>query len=171
MTRLLAVLPLALLATPAQAQEVFAGLHAHAVNTPLSLSSGEERGVDLSVGYRFAGIGGTRFQPYVLGSLNSRGDTSFAAAGVSYRFGNRFYVRPGLGVAIHNGSAGNFERPGNGEIEFGSRILFEPELAVGIQVTDRLGIEASLVHLSQGQLFGRQNPGINNVGIRLNWKL
>jgi hypothetical protein len=170
MRKLLILLPL-LAATPAQAQEVFAGLHAHAVNTPLSLSSGEERGLDLSLGYRFGGIAGTRLQPYVLGALNSRGDTSFVAAGLSYRFGNRVYVRPGVGVALHNGSAGNFEVPRNGEIEFGSRVLFEPELAVGIQATDRLGIEASLVHLSQGQLFGKQNPGIDNIGIRLNWKL
>ena len=171
MTRLLVFLPLALAATPAHSQEVFTGLHAHAVNTPLSLSSGEERGVDLSLGYRFGGIGGTRVQPYVFGALNSRGDTSYAAAGLGYRFGDRLYVRPGIGIAVHNGSARNFEVPRNGEIEFGSRVLFEPELAVGYQVSSRLGVEASLVHLSQGQLFGKQNPGIDNLGVRLNWKL
>ena len=173
MRRLTALLPLVLLAAaaPAQAGDVFAGLHRHALNTPLSLSSDEESGVDLSLGYRFDGIAGSRFQPYVYGALNSNGDTSYAAAGLSYRFGDRLYLRPGVGLAIHNGSARKFEVPRNGRIEFGSRVLFEPELAVGLQASERLGIEASLVHLSHAQLFGGQNPGIDNIGLRLNWKL
>ncbi|MCW3798048.1 acyloxyacyl hydrolase [Sphingomonas sp. BN140010] len=168
----LALVPLAFLAaTPADAGEVFAGVHRQAVNTPLSLSSSEESGVDLSLGYRFGGVGRTRLQPYVFGALNTKGDTSYAAAGLSYRFGDRLYVRPGVGVAIHNGSARNYEVPGNGKIEFGSRVLFEPELAIGLQATDRLGVEASWVHLSHAQLFGKQNPGIDNIGVRLNWRL
>ena len=172
MHKFLALAPLVLLAAaPAQAQEVFAGLHAHGVNTPFSLSSGEEGGAELSLGYRFDTIGRTGIQPYVLGALSSTGDTSYAAAGLSYRFGRQLYVRPGIGLAIHNGSAGRFERPDNGEIEFGSRVLFEPELAIGYQASERLGIEASWVHLSQGQFFSRQNPGIDNIGVRLNWKL
>ena len=39
---------------------------------------------------------------------------------------------------------------------------------VGVQVNDRLSVEASWVHMSHAQLFGRQNPGIDNVGVRLN---
>ena len=172
MKRFLLLAPLLLLATPASAGEIFAGLHKHAVETPLSLSGGDEQGVDLSLGYRFGGIGRTGLQPYLFGALNSAGDTSYAAAGISYRFGERLYIRPGVGLAVHTGSARNFEVPDNGEIEFGSRILFEPELAVGYQVNDRLGIEASWVHLSHATLLDEgQNPGIDNIGVRLNWKL
>lgn len=166
------LLPALFLATtPAHAGEVFAGLHKHAVNTPLSLGGGEENGVDVSLGYRFNGIAGTRLQPYVFGALNSAGDTSYAAAGLSYRFGDKLYVRPGVGLAIHNGSISKYEIPNNGQIDFGSRVLFEPELAVGVQASPRLGVEASWVHMSHAQLFGRQNPGIDNIGVRLNWKL
>ena len=50
-------------------------------------------------------------------------------------------------------------------------LLIETEMAVGARVNDRLSIEASLVHLSHGQLFGGQNPGIDNIGVRLNLKL
>ena len=53
-------------------------------------------------------------------------------------------------------------------IAFGSRILFEPEVGVGARINDRLSIEASLVHLSHGQMFGGQNPGIDNIGARIN---
>lgn len=159
-------------ASPAAAGEIFAGVHKHAVETPLSLSGGDEQGVDLSLGYRFDGIGRTGFQPYIFAALNSAGDTSYAAAGISYRFGRQLYVRPGIGLAVHTGSTGNFEVPDNGEIEFGSRVLIEPELAVGYQVNERLGVEASWVHLSHATLFDKgQNPGIDNIGVRLNWRL
>lgn len=172
MRQLLAVtLATALSATPASADEVFGGVAAHAVNTPLTLGGRGEEGVDLQLGYRWERLGRTGFQPYAFVSANTAGDTHFAAAGVSYRFGQRIYVRPGLGVAIHTGSAENFENPGNGEIEFGSRVLFEPELGIGFQVNDRMSVEANWVHLSHAQIFGKQNPGIDNIGVRLNWKL
>jgi lipid A 3-O-deacylase len=168
--------PLALLfcataggASPALAGELFAGVHKHAVKTPLNLGYGLEQGVDLSLGYRFTSIGslvGMKLQPYVFGAVNSAGDTSYVAAGLSTKFGGRLYVRPGIGLAIHNGATDKFSRPDR--IAFGSRILFEPELAVGAQISDRIGIEASLVHLSHAQLFGGQNPGIDNLGVRLN---
>ena len=157
-------------AGPAQAGELFGGLYVHDVKTPLTLS-GEEGGVDLQLGYRGSRIGRTVLQPYVFGALNSAGNTSYAAAGLSAKFGKSVYIRPGLGIAVHTGSAKNFEDPTNGKVDFGSRVLFEPELGVGFQVNDRLSIEASLVHLSHGQLFGRQNPGMDNLGVRLNLKL
>jgi hypothetical protein len=162
----------ALLALPstASAQEVFGGAYAHAVGTRLSLGSSRESGVDLQVGYRgdrlFPRLG---LQPYVFGALNTKGDTSYAAAGVSWKFGDRFYVRPGIGLAIHNGSTKDYVLPDR--IAFGSRVLFEPEIGVGARLNDRLTIEASWVHLSHGQLFGGQNPGIDNIGARINLKL
>jgi len=32
-------------------------------------------------------------------------------------------------------------------------------------------MEASWVHMSHAQLFGRENPGIDNLGVRMNLKL
>lgn len=167
---LAAIAMAALAATPAQAGEVFGGVYAHGVNTPLSLGGSPEGGVDFQLGYRWDGIGGSRFQPYAFGALNSSGDTSYAAAGISARFGTRVYVRPGIGLAVHSGSASNTVDRDNDRIEFGSRILFEPELAVGAQINERMSIEASWVHLSHATLFGRQNPGIDNIGARFNWR-
>jgi lipid A 3-O-deacylase len=40
-----------------------------------------------------------------------------------------------------------------------------------MQVNRRLSIEASWVHMSHGQLFGKENPGIDNLGVRLNLAL
>jgi hypothetical protein len=123
------------------------------------------------LGYRGGAIGHTPLQPYVFGALNTSGNTSYAAVGLSAKIGGQVYVRPGLGIAIHTGSARKFSDPTNVKIDFGSRVLFEPELAIGAQMSRLLSIEASWVHMSHAQLFGRQNPGIDNFGVRLNFGL
>jgi len=159
---------LALAATPAAAGELFGGIYVHDVKTPLD-KSGIESGADLMLGYRGGRIAHTPIQPYAFAAVNSSGETNYAAVGLSAKFGKRLYVRPGIGLAIHSGSAGNYYR--TDKIAFGSRVLFEPELAVGTELNDRVGIEASWVHMSHAQLFGRENPGIDNFGVRLNLKL
>lgn len=160
----------ALLAAPARAGEIFGGLYAHDVKTPLTLS-GVEDGIDVQLGWRGGRIGRTPLQPYVFGALNSAGTTHYAAAGISAKFGDRFFVRPGVGLAIHTGSTSNFDIPGNDEIEFGSRILFAPELGIGARLAPRMTVEASWVHLSHAQVIGGQNPGIDNLGVRLSLEL
>lgn len=165
-----AIAALLFAATPAQAGELFGGLFVHDVKTPLTLS-GVESGIDAQLGWRGDRIGRTPLQPYAFASVNSGGNSHFAAVGISARFGDRFFIRPAVGIAVHSGSAADFEDPTNDEIEFGSRVLFEPELGIGFAVDDRTTIEASWVHLSQGQLFGRQNPGIDNIGLRVSLRL
>ncbi len=159
---------LVLASAPAQAGEVFGGVYAHDVRLPTD-KSGIEDGADLMLGYRGGGIGHTPIQPYVFGALNTAGQTSYAAVGLSAKFGRVIYVRPGLGIAIHNGSADKFFR--TDKVAFGSRVLFEPEVAVGTRVNGRLSVEASWVHMSHAQLFGRENPGIDNLGLRVNLAL
>jgi lipid A 3-O-deacylase len=165
---ILCPLLLLLSGAPAQAGEVFGGVYVHDVKLPTD-KSGLEAGEDIEIGYRGGGIGRTPLQPYVFGALNTAGETSYAAVGLSARFGRAVYIRPGLGIAIHNGSASNFFR--TDRIAFGSRVLFEPELGVGTRINGRLSVEASWVHMSHAQLFGRENPGIDNLGVRLNLAL
>lgn len=157
-------------AVPAQAGELFGGVYVHDVDTPLT-KSGVEGGADVQLGYRGARIGRTPLQPYIFGALNSAGKTSYAAVGLSAKFGDRVYFRPGLGIAVHDGSPRNVDDLTNHRIEFGSRVLFEPELNLGFRLNGRATVEASWVHMSHAQLFGRQNPGIDNFGVRLNFGL
>jgi lipid A 3-O-deacylase len=169
---ILSVLCALLATTPAAAGEVFGGVYVHNVDTPLTLGGSPEGGIDLQLGLRANPIASVfRIEPYVFGALNSKGDTGYAAVGISRKFGDRFYIRPGLGLALHNGSTANVEDPDNDEIEFGSRLLFAPEIGVGTRINDRLTIEASWVHLSHATIFSGQNPGIDNIGARLNLNL
>ena len=152
----------------AWADELFGGIHVHDVKTPLD-KAGIEGGMDVSVGWRGDRIGRTPLQPYAFGALNIAGETSYAAVGLSAKFGDKVFIRPGLGIAVHSGSAANHFR--RDRLAFGSRLLFEPELGVGTRINDRLSIEASWVHMSHAQLFGRENPGIDNIGMRLTFGL
>lgn len=167
----LAGLALASSSVPASADELFGGAYVHDVKLPTDLS-GIESGADLMLGYRGGTIArpfGAALQPYVFGALNTAGETSYAAVGLSAKFGRKIFIRPGLGIAIHNGSTNKYFR--TDRIAFGSRVLFEPELGIGTQINDRFSIEASWVHMSHAQLFGHENPGIDNLGARLTFGL
>ncbi|MDT0575812.1 acyloxyacyl hydrolase [Croceicoccus sp. F390] len=154
--------------------EIFAGIHAHAVETPFTLATGEA-GVDIMAGYRFAPLDAlsviSRPAPYILASLNSQGDTSFAGGGLGWKIWlGRVYARPGIGLIVHDGP-GRRIAPDGRRLDLGSRVLFEPELGIGAAISDRFSIEASWVHISHARLFdARQNPGIDMIGIRLNWR-
>ena len=160
----------AFVATPAKADEIFGGVYVHDVDTFVTIA-GEEKGLDFQLGWRGDRIGKTPLQPYAFVAANTAGQTHYAAIGISAKFGDKIFFRPGLGVAIHTGSDANFQDETNDHLEFGSRVLFEPEINIGARINDRTTIEASWVHLSNGQAFGEQNPGIDNFGLRLSFKL
>ena len=170
--RLLALALAFALAAPAQAGEIFGGLLAHDVDSPLT-KSGFEGGADFELGWRGGRIGGLGAigapSPYLFGSLHTGGETHFAAAGLSWRIGGRVFVRPGIGVAVHTRDS-HVVRDGF-RADLGSRILFEPELGLGYRVGDRVSVEASWVHISHAQLFSRQNPGMDSIGLRLSYRL
>ena len=163
-------LAFALTATPAHANEIFGGLYVHDVDTFLTIA-GVEDGMDVQLGWRGNRIGKSRLQPYVFAAVNTAGHTHYAAAGVSMTFGDKIYFRPGLGIAIHTGSAKEFEDDTNDHLEFGSRVLFEPEVGIGTRIDDRTTLEASWVHMSHAALLSGQNPGIDNFGLRLSVQL
>ena len=170
----LPTLPVCLLAltvaTPAQADEIVGGLYVHDVDTVLTLA-GVEKGADVQIGWRGDRIGRTPLQPYGFVAINTSGATNYGAIGLSAKFGDRIFIRPGLGIAVHTGSAKTFQDDSNDKLEFGSRVLFEPELGIGTRINDRMTIEGSWVHMSHATLFSKQNPGIDNLGVRLSIKL
>jgi len=171
-----AALAALVLAAPAAAQEVFAGVYLHEVDTPLTLHTGES-GADIALGYRFAPIAPLKAvgspAPYVIGSLNSAGDTSFAGAGLSWTIGKGpVYVRPAIAVVIHDGPDYRVDPLTRRRTDLGSRVLFEPELGIGYRVNGKVSVEASWMHISQGRLFNwQQNPGIDMIGARLAYRL
>ena len=157
----------------AQAQEVYAGLGLHAVDTPFTLETAE-RGSDIQIGIRSKPIEGLkaigRPSAYLHGQASLSGDTSLAAIGLSWKFGDKFYVRPGFGIAIHNDQIKEF-RADRQRLDLGSRVLFAPEIAVGAQLSQKTALEISWVHVSHATLLSVQNPGMDFIGARLVLKL
>lgn len=162
-------------ANPAQAGEIYGGVYAHAVDTPFTLNT-SEHGTDFQMGVRagpvdaLSAIG--KPQPYIFASINSEGYTDFVAAGLSWKIGaGPLYLRPGVGLSLNNGPALRVDEPSGIRTDLGSAVLFEPEIAAGVQLTKRMSLEASWVHISGARIFNsQQNPGIDMMGLRANYR-
>lgn len=178
---------LAAVTGPAVAGEALLGVYSHDNSDRVSLG-GFEKGPQIVAGVRTASLDELAFafkpRVHLIVGVNTRGGTSYAAAGLSWRFylaSDRFYVEPGIGAAIHNGKVDlpSPSEPGlsmaeqqrrlrnwQTKLDLGSRVLFEPELSLGWKATDRLSVELSWIHLSHAQLAGKQNPGLGDFGLR-----
>ncbi|MBM3594316.1 MAG: acyloxyacyl hydrolase [Alphaproteobacteria bacterium] len=133
--RLCAPFALLLAASPACADELFLGADVHKVDTPFALKVAEG-GADIALGYCFRpieswlAIGSPA--PYVIASINTAGDTSFAGAILSWTLGKgRVYFRPAIGLVVLDGDTRRIDPATGRDRGLGSRVLFEPELAVG----------------------------------------
>ncbi|MDB5457851.1 MAG: hypothetical protein JWP92_3436 [Caulobacter sp.] len=182
-------------AAPALAGEAFVGAYKHDVTflgDAVGLgAAGREDGVDVHIGYRTDRIQSLTWlgkpQVHAFVSINSENTSNFVATGFDWKldFGRPggFYLRPGFGLAYTDGEAGL--PPANApnltpeererrtrlyytRIDFGSQVLFEPELALGYQLSDKISAELSYTHLSNGQIFHQgKNQGLDDVGVRL----
>jgi len=161
----LAIIALAA-AAPAAGGELWVGFYEHDI--ALAQTRFED-GQDIKAGWIGAPIEALRAiggpAPHVLVSKSLNGSTDYAAAGLNWKFGRTLYVRPGIGLAVHDGPSRAYR--GNRRVDLGSPVLFEPELAFGWQVGRDVAIEASWIHLSHATLFSRQNRGMDSWGVRL----
>jgi hypothetical protein len=79
------------------------------------------------------------------------------------------YVRPAVGLVVHDGSSYRVAPGTPKRSDLGSRVLLEPEIGLGYQLSERISVEASWMHISHAQLFNsKQNPGLDMIGVRLN---
>ncbi|WP_394730568.1 acyloxyacyl hydrolase [Altererythrobacter sp. GH1-8] len=159
---------------PARANEVFIGVYDQGVDTPFSLDVADQGGVAMQLGYRFDPIETVLdIEPYLIASINTVGDASFAGIGISRRFDlGPVYLRPGVGFVIQDQSGEQLDPITQDRIDLGSQVLFEPEIALGTDLSEQVSLEASWSHISHARLFNsEQNPGVDLIGIRLNLKL
>ena len=173
-------------AAPACAGEAFLGLYSHDIDDGISHGHYEE-GPQIVGGFRTTDLEELhilgRPRAHLLAGVNTKGGTDYLAAGLSWRFpvGERFYVEPGIGGAIHTGKVDlpSPYEPGitpaqaakrlndwRTKLDLGSRVLFEPEISFGWKATNRLSMELSWIHMSHAQLAGKQNPGLGDFGLR-----
>jgi hypothetical protein len=175
---------------PALAGEAFLGAYAHAIGDGLSVDKSDEAGAQVIGGYRTGRIEALGFlgKPslHLVGAVNTAGGINYAATGFDWRIpigDSRFYVRPGIGIAIHDGEVdlpNPYDPAISGEerarrladktLDLGSRVLAELQLGLGFQATERLSLELSWEHVSHGRLAGDQNPGLSDLGVSATYR-
>lgn len=123
-------------------------------------------------------------KPYIGGSLNLGGKTSFGGAGLLWRydFKKKYYADLGFGLVVHDGAIRTPDpllstdpvevsirrRRKFTEIEFGSRTLFRTGFTFGYRFNEKWAGEITFEHLSHAQILGGpENEGTNNVGFRV----
>jgi hypothetical protein len=176
---------LAMAGGAASAGELVFGVLAHDTGE----AQREQGTTDLQFAYRTDRIQSLTwlFKPsvHVMAQVNTDVDTDFIAAGFNWpiALGDRFYVRPGIGLAYTTGKAGlpPVNAPGLSPTEvqrrlnlyltrkdFGSKELFEPELSIGYNLSPKWAVEANYTHYSNGQIFHHgTNQGLDSIGARL----
>lgn len=117
-------------------------------------------------------------QPYINVTLNLEGETSYGGAGLLWRqsFGDKFYGDFAFGLVVHTGtnvvdrdnelSFSEFIDRTNEEISFGSRVLFREQITLGYRITDEWSAEIFGEHLSNGQILGSVNEGVDILGLK-----
>ena len=185
MIRALFLSAAAFCATSASATEIQLGVAEHDSSIlGLTGSSGKERSVTL-----IAGVASPRTDAldFILAprlcagcALNLEGETSYGGGGLLWRKGatDHFYIQGQLGLVVHNGTRDiprpitpadvpAFEVRNSTEVEFGSRVLFDIQVAGGAKISDEWAAELFWQHLSHGNLLSSgPNEGLDSWGVR-----
>lgn len=121
-------------------------------------------------------------KPYVMGSVNTAGDTSFGGVGLQWdwEFAEGWAIEPGVGYVIHDGEL-TFPYPQGDPrndpisattVFFGSRDLFRTSLSLNKDLGEKWGVQVMYEHLSHGQILGEgRNQGLDNIGVRVRYRL
>ena len=174
----------------AQVAEVRAGVTAHDLGwTIINADGDEEKSVALNAEIIFKEPEFLKWalspQPYIGGTLNLEGNTSYGGMGLLWRqnLGEKFYGDFAFGLVIHDGfldfddlrsSSANttefLDLLRNNNL-YGSRILFRQQLTLGINLSDKWAAEGFVEHISHaGLLADNANQGSDAAGFRINRK-
>ncbi len=120
-------------------------------------------------------------RPYVIGSFNTAGDTSYGGVGLIWNWGfaQGWSLEPSLGYVIHDGATKSPYPQGDprsnafasNNLLLGSEDLFRTGLAVNRDFGPNWGLQLQYEHLSHGQILGNgRNQGLDSLGIRAYWR-
>ncbi|MGH6963074.1 MAG: acyloxyacyl hydrolase [Phenylobacterium sp.] len=147
--------------------------------------NGPEHGASLIAEYLFKPLKVLSFvgspRPYVSGQVSLEGVTSFAQAGLIWRWeGKRTYFDLGGGLSVHDGDL-TLPRPMSGlteeenarrrherdvRAEWGYRTLFHATFALGWRLNSKWAVEFEGQHWSNGHVGSNTHDGANSLGVR-----
>jgi lipid A 3-O-deacylase len=188
MRRIMAVAAAAAVVAPAaqaQIDSVRVGVMKHNICVIDCKNADKESGVNIVGELRFkspdflAWAGSPH--PYVMASVNSDSNTSYAGGGIEWDFqlAPGWRVEPGFGYVLHDGDINNpFPSGTQAAVDYsaehvllGSRDLFRTSLALTWDVSNDFALQAIYEHLSHGQVLGEgRNQGLDEIGVRAVWR-
>lgn len=168
----------------AQVDSARLGVMEHNICVSDCKNADKESGVNISGELRFDSPGVLSWawspHPYLMASVNTDGNTSYAGAGLEWDFelGDRWHFEPGFGYVLHDGAVNNPFPSGSQQavdysadhVLLGSKDLFRTSLALTYDFSETLALQAIYEHLSHGQILGEgRNQGMDEIGLRLLW--
>ena len=119
-------------------------------------------------------------RPFVIGSFNTAGDTSYGGAGLMWNwdFAEGWSFEPSLGYVIHDGATESPFPQGDPRsnafaeenLLLGSEDLFRTGFAINRDFGPNWGLQLQFEHLSHGQILGDgRNQGVDSLGVRAYW--
>ena len=175
-------------AAPAQAQlieEARLGVMQHNICVTDCKNADKEDGPTVEAELVFASPGPFRYilspRPYVIGSFNTAGDTSYGGLGLMWNwdFADGWSLEPSLGYVIHDGATESPYPQGDPRsnafaeenLLLGSEDLFRTGLALNRDFGEHWGLQLQFEHLSHGQILGDgRNQGVDSLGLRAYWR-
>jgi len=199
MKKILAAIAPICICTPSYAQvsEVRAGAAAHDIRVLRNSIPRRENSIALNAEIIFDEPKFLKWalspQPYIGGTLNVQGDTSYGGAGLLWRqnLGKKFYGDFAFGFVVHDGETdtdilddipldgsltpeenaaiidANLATRAN-RIQYGSRVLFREQLSLGYKFNKEWAVEGYFEHISNASLPDGSNDGSDAAGFRIN---
>jgi lipid A 3-O-deacylase len=177
----------AVLVAPAAAAQIDSarlGVMNHNICVTDCKNADKESGVNISGELRFASPAFLGWalspHPFVVASVNTDGNTSYAGAGLEwdFEFADRWHFEPGFAYVVHDGAVNNpFPSGTQAAVDYsqdhvllGSEDLFRTSLALTWDVSESWSLQALYEHLSHGQILASgRNQGMDELGLRLVW--
>jgi lipid A 3-O-deacylase len=175
-------------ASPAEAgvDEAYVGAMAHNICVTDCKNADKEDGFNVELQLSFDSPGFLDWAgsptPYVVASINTAGETSFAGVGLDWRweFADHWAIEPGVGYVVHDGELNNPYASGDPRAQefsaehvlLGSRDLFRTSIGLTREIGDGpWEAQVFFSHLSHGQILGSgRNQGMDQLGIRLGYR-
>lgn len=165
--------------------EIHIGVMAHNVCVTDCKNADKEDGPNVELQISFDSPGFLRWagspQPYLMASINTAGETSFAGVGLEWRweFAEGWALEPGFGYVLHDGETTNPFPNGSPEaaafadehVLLGSEDLWRTSIGLTRDLEGPWEMQVFFEHLSHGQVLGEgRNQGLDQIGVRFGYQ-
>jgi lipid A 3-O-deacylase len=134
----------------------------------------KEPGADIDMEIRFLPIDWLGFmaspRPHIGFHINTAGATDQVFTGITWEFWfwKDFFIDPSFGLSLNNDSSINTSSQVRKQL--GSHILFREAIDLGWEFYGPNSVSILLDHVSHGHILGKENEGMDTLGVRYGYR-